>query len=111
MEILWEKIPFWKNQKKTPDYKFQNRDEVTWIEITSGSYAGVIYSYGKVRLNSEIGFPKLEFSYNIIHSGEHDLHDLQDDQEFVIVMGDILTEIIIEYESTREVHTEEPDLQ
>jgi len=111
MEVLWEKIQFWKKSKKIPEYQFLNHDDTTWVKITSGTYAGVIYSYGMVRLTSEIGYPKLEFSYNIIHPSKYDYEDLRNDSEFVIIMGDILTEIIIKNESVRKEHSEKLDLQ
>jgi predicted restriction endonuclease len=110
MATLWEKLQFWKKQKLK--YKFQYREgDSTWVEITSGTYAGVIYSYGTVKFVPESGVAKLQFNYNILHSGEHDLEGLQNDAEFVNVMGDILTEIIIENEPIRTNNTEEPDLQ
>ena len=110
MATLWEKLQFWKKQKLK--YKFQYREgDTTWVEITSGTYAGVIFSYGTVKFVPESIVAKLQFTYNILHSGEHDRDSLQNDAEFVTVMGDILTEIIIENESTRTNNTEEPDLQ
>ena len=110
MATLWEKLQFWKKQK--PKYRFQYREgDTTWVEITSGTYAGVIFSYGTVKFVPESIVAKLQFTYTILHSGEHDLEGLKDDAEFVTVMGDILTEIIIENEPTRTNNTEEPDLQ
>lgn len=113
MEALWEKIQFWKSKKKKLHYKLQNApsSDETWIEITSGKYSSVIYSYGKVKFSDEFDMPKLSFDYSIIDPGQHDLNILQNDQEFVTIMGDILTEIIIQNESIRENHTEEFDLQ
>jgi hypothetical protein len=110
MATLWEKLQFWKKQK--PKYRFQYREgDNTWVEITSGIYAGVIYSYGTVKFVPDSDVAKLQFKYNIIHSGEHDRDGLQNNAEFVNVMGDILTEIIIENEPIRTNNTEEPDLQ
>lgn len=81
----------------------------TWIEITSGKYASVVYSYGRVKFSDEIGIPKLSFGYTVLHSGHFDLETLQTDQEFVTIIGDILTEIIIKNEPLRNNHTEESD--
>jgi hypothetical protein len=100
METLWKKLLFWKNLKKF-DYRLQNSpwDDSTWVEITSGKYSGVIFSYGYVRLEDvEIGVPRLKFNYNIIESGKFSKDDLTNDEEFVIIMGDILTEVIIKNE-------------
>lgn len=110
MAALWEKMF---QSKKLPKYKFQNSEDndSTWVQITSGKYAGVIYSYGTVRFVPDSGIAKLQFNYNIIHSGEHDMEHLKNSQEFVIIMGDILTEIIIENEPIRTDNSEESDLQ
>jgi hypothetical protein len=70
----------------------------------------VIYSYGTVKFSDEFGMPKLNFNYNIIHSGNHNKEVLQNDQDFVIIMGDILTDIIINNEPTRNNDPQEPDL-
>jgi hypothetical protein len=114
MEVLWQKILFWKKQKpKTPEYQLQESpwEDSTWVKITSGNYVGVIFSYGRVKFATEMEIGKLEFTYNIIHPGNHDKEHLQNDAEYVNIMGDILTEIIIKYESTRTNDIEEPDLQ
>jgi hypothetical protein len=110
MVALWERMF---QKKKLPKYKFQTSEdnESTWVQITSGKYAGVIYSYGTVRFVPDSGIAKLQFDYNIVHSGEHDIDRLKNSQEFVIIMGDILTEIIIENEPIRTDNSEEPDLQ
>lgn len=113
MEVLWQKILFWKNPKpKTPDYELQSSpwDDSTWVKITSGNYTGVIFSYGRVRFAREMEIGKLEFTYNIIASGNFIKEDLQNDAEYVNIMGDILTEIIIKHEPTRTNDIEEPDL-
>lgn len=115
MAAFWEKIQFWKPKKKTPEYRFQNSpmDDSTWVEITSGEYANTVYSYGTVNFSDEFGVPKLNFNYMIHYPGQHDIETLKRDQNFVIVMGDILTEIIMDgkNESTRIDDPEEPDLQ
>lgn len=113
MAALWEKLQFWRPKKKTPEYRLQDApmSDATWVEITSGKYSSIIYSYGKVKFTEEFGMPKLSFGYTILHSGQYDLDTLQNDQEFVTIIGDILTEIIINNEPTREIHTQEPDLQ
>lgn len=111
MEALWEAI--FPAKKNLPKYRFKQspHDNATWVEITTGKYTGVVLSYGMVRFAMEFNIPKLNFSYNILYSGEHDRDLLQNDQEFVTIMGDILSEIIIENEPTRTNDFEEPDLQ
>jgi len=100
--------------KKTPkiEYKFTESpyDDATWVEITSGVYSGVVFSYGMVSLDQDSYLPQLKFNYNILQSGKHTIDSLTNDDEFVTIMGDILTEIIIENEPTRTKHPEEPYL-
>jgi hypothetical protein len=111
MEALWEKLRFWKKPKKV-EYRFQQSpiDDSTWVEITSGKYSGVVFSYGYVRIEHEIGIPRLSFNYSIIHFGSLNASSLTNNEEFVTILGDILTEIIIENEQTRNNDTEEPSL-
>lgn len=111
---LWEKI--FPKKKSKPEYRFQYMDDsdLTWVEITSGKYVGVVYSYSTVKFAKEGEFGRLSFGYNVLHSAEHDLIGLQSDEEFVTIMGDILTDIIIHQESqneqTRTLDSEEPHL-
>lgn len=108
MEVLWENLQFWKNPKKTPNYQLsRSLAEITRVEITSGSYAGVIYSYGRIKFDDSFGYPKLSFGFTIHHSGNHSEEHLNDDAKFVTIMGDILTELIIKNEQTRNDDTEE----
>lgn len=111
LATLWDKIQFWKPKKRTPEYRFQDAPmgDGTWVEITSGKYASIVYSYGRVKFSDEIGVPKLSFGYSILHSGHFDLEALQSDQDFVTIIGDILTEIIIKNESIRNNDTQEPN--
>ena len=56
----------------------------------------------------------LQFSYTTLHPGEYDIDELQNDQDFVTLMGDILTEIMlakVDNESTRTNNPQELDLQ
>ena len=89
-----------------PRYEFlpQEEDELTQIKITTGKYAGVIYSYGKVNFIPEIEVGKLQFNFEIVDSGELDVLALHEDQNFVTIMGDILTDIILNDDQTRTNH-------
>ena len=111
MVTFLEKILFWKKQKRTK-YRLQNSpwDDSTWVEITSGSFQGVVYSYGNVRFFSEVEIGKLQFTYNIINGGKYSKDELKDDSNFVKIMGDILTEIIIENDPSRTNDTKKSNL-
>jgi hypothetical protein len=86
---------------------------MTDIGILKGKYAGVVYQYGKANIVEEGSFARLTFDYTIIDPSSFDLDDLQNDEEFVTMIGDILTEILLEKpdEKTRNYHTEELNFQ
>lgn len=118
METLWEKVTqFFYKKKKMPlegvDYKFIDftDSELTGIQVLKGEYAGVVYHYGKVRVKEQGEMGVLEFGYTIVNPGKHDIDALQNDDEFVTIMGDILTEILTrqENEQIRKDHSEEFD--
>ena len=115
MEILWEKMFFWKKRKmlkEKVDYVYVdfNDTEITGISLLKGEFAGVIFHYHKVRIVEEFGIAKLQFGYTIVHPGKHDIDDLNSNEEFHTIMGDLLTFILtkkIEDEQTRTDNTEE----
>jgi hypothetical protein len=116
---LWAKLYPWKKKPKyqiDEDFHFLSSEEddvTTNIGILKGKYAGVVYQYGKAKIVEEGDFARLTFDYTIINSSSFDMNDLQNDEEFVTMIGDILTEILLEKpdEKTRNYHTEELNLQ
>ena len=99
MGTLWEKLLFWKKQKMLEegvDYHFFDfkDSDISGIELLMDKYKGVIYHYQKARVVEEEGFAKLQFGYTIVHSGEHDIDDLTEDDNLHTIMGDILTTIL-----------------
>jgi hypothetical protein len=78
------------------DYKFIDftDSELTGIQILKGEYAGVVYHYGKVRVKEQGEMGVLEFGYTLVNPGKHDIDQLQNEENFVTIMGDILTEIL-----------------
>lgn len=121
MEALWEKLLFWKKKPKTPklgvDYELYNFPDslLTGVRLLKGEYCGVTYYYGKTGIKYEGVVAVLKFDYQIIDSGKLDPRLLQSDENFVTILGDILTEIIINEsvnnEQTRNFDSEEFDLQ
>lgn len=71
------------------DYINKEGDSIIAIELTSGRYSGVIYSYGKVEFPDELE-PILSFEY-ILHEG-----NIEEVDNFKKTIGDILVEIIEE---------------
>jgi hypothetical protein len=70
-------------------------DKVTGIHIIKGEYKGVVYHYHKARVIEEGALAKLQFGFTIVNPGEHDLEVLKYDTDYVTMMGDILTEIML----------------
>jgi len=109
---------FGRKKKKVPkegeDYKFIDftNSDLTGIMVLKGEYAGVVYHYGKVRVKEQGEFATLEFGFTLVNSGKHDIDLLQKDEEFVTIMGDILSEILTksDNEPIRTNHIEESDL-
>ena len=118
METLWEKLLFWKKQKmlkEDVDYHFFDfkDSDITGIELLMKEYRGVIYHYQKARVLEEGEFARLQFGYTIVHSGEHNIDDLTNDENLHTIMGDILTTILATQanEQTRTDNNQEFNIQ
>lgn len=114
MEVLWEKILFWKapkNPKLNKDYEFYNLvdSDLTGIRLLTGDYREVIYLYGRVGIEEKGAIASLQFDYNVINPGNHTIESLQSDDKFVTIIGDILRELLINGQ-TRTINPEESDL-
>jgi len=101
MEILWEKMCFWKKNprmyKQDVDFVLHHLEQqsLTIVELLIEPYKGVQYHYLQARIVEDEGLARLQYGYTILESGEHDIDDLNSDEEFFIVMGDILQEILL----------------
>ena len=101
---LWGKITSWKNPKMPKhniDYELIDSDEgtITGVGIKKGKFAGVLYHYGKARINEEGELARLQFSYTIVSSPTIPIDDLIIDEEFHTFIGDILTDILMSQEN------------
>ena len=101
MATLWEKLLFWKKKpkmlKEGVDYAFVDfvESDITGLQILVGDYAGVVYHYHQAKVIDEGMGARLKFGYTIVHPGNHDIDLLQNDEGFVTIMGDILTQILL----------------
>ena len=104
MATLWEKIQFWKKNPKMLkefkdyrlfDYESIDNRQATGIEILQGEYEGVLYHYQEARVVEEGEFGRLQFGYSIIHPGKYTITELHEDANFVTIMGEILTEVLM----------------
>jgi hypothetical protein len=120
MAALWETLRFWKKSemyKQDVDFRFKDMEdsEITSIELLMKNYEGVKYYYHKARVVEDNGVARLQFGYTVYDSGKHDIDVLNSDEEFHIIMGDILSNILVskakEDESFRNNNPEKPDLQ
>ena len=119
MEALWDKLQFWKKRKMLKegvDYTFFDFDnsEITGVALLNEEFNGVIYHYNKARIVEEGEIARLQFGYTIVHPGKYDVDDLNSNEKFHIIMGDILTEILTKKandEQTRTNYSEKFDSQ
>lgn len=118
MEKLWNLIRFWKSQKKFEldvHYKFVDFPEtdLTGIELLKEPYSGVVYYYTNANVVEEGYMARLKFGYMIVNPGKYTPQSLETDENFVTIMGDILSEIILmdgQFESPRKFYSEESNL-
>lgn len=114
MVAFLEKLKTWLKKRKTPkegvDYEFYHFPEtdLTGIHLLRGEYRGVIYYYKGAKFSEDDGYPKLSFEYEIYQTGEQTHTELITDKNFDILLGDILTEILVNNE-TRADNPEKPD--
>ena len=87
--------------KHNIDYELIDSDEgtITGVGIKKGKFAGVLYHYGKARINEEGELARLQFSYTIVSSPTIPIDDLIIDEEFHNFIGDILTDILMSQEN------------
>ena len=97
------------------DFQLVQSDDgkITGIGILKGKYAGVLYHYGRAKIVEEGEVARMVFDYTLINTGSFTLHELQTDEEFHTMIGDILTLILMESdnEKTRNNNFEELDIQ
>ena len=98
--LFWKKKPLMKKYKEYKDYRFFDYDtgdeeKLTGIELLIKEYEGVLYHYGQVQIVDEGEFSRLKFDFTILEAGNHNMKDLEQDENFVTIMGDILTIILM----------------
>ena len=88
------------NPKHTEDYVFVEKpgEDFTALKLISGTYASIVYKYGKVGFRPESektpdGALPMVFDYTII---ENEIQADTDSQEFINHIGDILVVLLDE---------------
>lgn len=98
------------------DYVLIDSDDKTktGVGILKGKFAGVLYHYGKAKIAEEDSFARITFDYTIVTTPKIPANDLMQDQEFQYILGEILTDILINYkvqnEETGNYDSEEFDI-
>ena len=118
---LWDKMAIWKKSRMKPQYNVDyvllesDDNKKTGVGIKKGKFAGVLYHYGKAKIQEDDGFAKMTFSYTVVQSPTIPIHELMEDEEFHDFIGEILTEILISQaeanEKARNDDSEEFDIQ
>jgi hypothetical protein len=115
MEALCKILPWTCKKKSLPKYSVDYKDENTYFTILDGKYSNITITYSQTQFFEDEGFARLKFNYNIIESSLCTEEQLTNDQDFVIILGDILQDYILikakNLESTRERNSEEFDFQ
>lgn len=73
-----------------------NDSDITGVELLLDNYKGVVYHYGKARVVEDEGIARLQFGYTLVYPGELDIDELNSDEDFFNIMGEILTYILTE---------------
>ena len=98
------------------DYVLIDSDdgEKTGVGILKGKFAGVLYHYGKAKLTEEEAFARMTFDYTVVTTPKIPVDELMRDQEFQYMLGEILTDILLNYkvknEETGNYDSEEFDI-
>jgi hypothetical protein len=109
MEILCKIFPWFQKKQQKPNYSVDDRDENVYFTINTGKYQNITFVYSNAQFFENDVHPTLKFNYRIISSDIFDEEYLQNQQDFVIILGDILQDYILEkarnFESTRSSNT------
>jgi hypothetical protein len=82
--------------KENIDYIFKPYEEdITAIELLKSPYQGVLYHYLSVRFDEKGEVGVLGFQYTIIEPTSYTIEELEGDQTFHTLLGDILVQIMI----------------
>ena len=90
-----------------------NNTDITGIELLMPEFRGVIYHYDQAGISEEGEIARLKFGYTVVHPGEHDIDDLNSNEKFHTIMGDLLTQILMAKieDETRNQYSEKLNIQ
>lgn len=106
MEASWRKMSFWKKKPLTEgvDYEFYHVENstLTGIRLLKGEYKDICYYYGQVKVQEHGEVATLNFDFKSLYSPVLTDEQLQSEEKFVTLIGDILMQILIDKVATHE---------
>lgn len=102
------------NQLPSHDFIVSQDDNLVKIVLKDGKYEGVVFTYGRVKIDEKDGECHLSFEYDVLESP---FGDLTKDENFKNTLGDLLVSMIatnLDNRGIDEIRTddiEEPDFQ
>lgn len=86
------------------DYIIENVEDAFFlVKIVKGKFIGTTYKYDKISIDQSSYLPKMSFHYTLL-SSQIDHYYLQNSDDFVIMMGDILSDLVIRNEDAFRKH-------
>jgi len=93
----------YRNFKYTEDKYFKvaapsNEEDILQIELLRGKFKGIIYSYGPIKMNEDLGYKGKQASFDVSISNldlsEKQKNDYMQNAKFCIIVGQILLVIL-----------------
>lgn len=80
------------------DFRFLDfkDSDITGIELLLPEYLGVVFHFGKVKIEENGETAKVTFGYTLVYPGDcwSDIDELNEDKQFHSIMGEILDYIL-----------------
>lgn len=89
------------------DFRFLDfkDSDITGIELLTPEYLGVVFHFGKVRIEEHEDEARVTFGYTLVYPGENwDIDDLNEDKEFHSIMGEVLNYILMTQSKLEEIN-------
>jgi hypothetical protein len=74
----------------------ENENSTMGIRLTEGQFEGVEFRYGTINPIEENDQLQLTFEYEVLNSANHDKKELDENSDFIQLMGDLIVQILEE---------------
>jgi len=84
-----------KRRIQMPKYKFDDSDPTVQpvpVILTEGKYDGIKIQYGRIAFDEKGGELELNFDYRLVENP----NDIEEDQDFINVLGEVLVKVLEE---------------